>query len=204
MAVEKGGVSMNSKRMTGVVAFSMVFLLSFFLVACGGGGNDQQVGSNSSNSTQSGGQGGQSQGGQGGHTPAGQSPSLGDIVEFDGVEITLGANLTTTTLDQPDNPHHGATLLVIPITIKNVSSDKDKFNIFNFNIISPSGAVALSPRGDSWTYEMQDQALKDHRIARGESFEGVVLALFDGNGEYRFVLQQSFKDPVTIIMPVSI
>lgn len=105
--------------------------------------------------------------------------TLGDTIEFDGLEITLDKEYSFVTIDNRYSEYNNSDVIKIGANIKNVSSDKKKLNMFNYSFFGSKG-TQLS-RVSSYFDESVDYA---GDLKPDASYYKYFYLLYDGDGEY--------------------
>ena len=65
--------------------------------------------------------------------------TLGDKIEFDGLELTFASDYTFTTLDNEFSDKNGSTVIKIGVNVKNISSEKNSLNMFFYDLFGSKG-----------------------------------------------------------------
>jgi hypothetical protein len=126
-------------------------------------------------------------------------PTLGDTIIFDGLEITLGTSITTTTVDNEYSDNYGETVIVVPITVKNISDDTKGLNMFYLKVFGSKGTEL----DDITAYFIDDDIVFAGEARSGASLESNVHFLYDGDGDY-YLAFDNFSEKVEIKIPVSL
>jgi len=122
--------------------------------------------------------------------PMGSALTLGDTFEFSSssgeVEITLGADITWTTVENTWSQHYGAIVFAIPISIANIGTETGGLNPFDFNLFGSHGLrldSAGTLDGDiTWAGSMRPGATQD----------GYLHFLYVGDGQYAIEFAAGF------------
>lgn len=98
---------------------------------------------------------------------------------FDDLEITIGSNYTFTKVDNRYSDYHNKTVIKLPITVKNLSSETHGLNMFYYDIYGSYGTEVkkLSTYFDDTVDFAGD-------LRSGASYTKYLYFLYDGNGEY--------------------
>ena len=100
---------------------------------------------------------------------------------FDDLEITIGNEVSYTTIKNEFSEHNKKTVVKVPITVKNNKDESHRLNMFNIKYFGPQG-VELD--GIS-TYFDEDNCIEfAGELMPGASYKKYMFFLYDGNGTY--------------------
>lgn len=102
-----------------------------------------------------------------------------ETFEFDNLEITIGSDYTTTTVSNQFSEHNGSTVVKVPITVKNLSSETHSLNMFYYSIFGSKGTEL-----DSVSSYFDDSVDFAGELRNGASYTKYLYFLYDGNGTY--------------------
>lgn len=108
-----------------------------------------------------------------------KSFTLGDTFTFDEFELTIGNTIKTTTVDNKYSDHYGETVIVVPITVKNIGSETGKINMF---YIKYFGSKGTKVSGLSSYFDNSIEHSGDMRP--GASMDVFAYIPYDGDGVY--------------------
>ena len=119
--------------------------------------------------------------------------TLGDTFTFDGFEITLGENVTYTTVDNQFSDYYGKDVIRVSATIKNNNSSTDYLSSLDYKFFGSQGSEL-----GSLTYYFDDSVGQAGELRSGASYEKAFYLLYDGNGTYAIEFDDWFDDQVTV------
>ncbi len=115
--------------------------------------------------------------------------TLGETFEFDDLEITFGTEVSFVTLDNQFSEHNGASVVRLPITVKNNKSQNHNLNMFYIKTFGTKGTELDSVS----SYFMEDCVEFGGELREGASYTKYMYFLYDGDGEYEIVLDNIVK-----------
>ena len=106
---------------------------------------------------------------------------LGETFSYDGLSLTLLPSYSFTVLQNEFSADNGKTILVLPITVKNDSSESTNLNMYAYEVYGPAG-TQLSSESAYFQEESVDFAGK---LQPGASYTKNIYVPFEGNGTYK-------------------
>ena len=98
---------------------------------------------------------------------------------FDDLEITIGSGYSFVTIQNRYSEKNGATVVKLPVTVKNLSNDTHGLNMFYYDIYGSTGTEVASANA------YFDEALAYAGDLRsGASYTKYMYFIYDGNGKY--------------------
>ena len=140
------------KRFVAAVAAAVLALSLLVLVGCGGGGSG---------------------------APAKKTPTLGDTITFDKLEITFDSAYSFVKLDNMFSEHDGKDVVRVGVHITNKASENHSLNIFAYKMYGSKG-VEL----DDVSAYFDDEAGWAGDLRPGASYDVALYLLYDGDGTY--------------------
>lgn len=113
---------------------------------------------------------------------------LGDTFEFDNLEITLGKDITYTTVTNQFSEYNGMDVIQIPITVKNLKNDTHGLNMFYYKAYGSQGSQLKTV--SSFFDDGIDFA---GDLRTGASYTKNMYFLYDGNGKYTIEFKKITK-----------
>ena len=117
---------------------------------------------------------------------------------FRGMEITFRHGYRFEILDSPFNVRHGATLIAVPVTVRNVSSESRGLSEFDITVFNPQGTQ--QPR--TVTYRDDDVTWRGN-IRPNATLNGYVYFLYEGAGEYWIELFVLSGRDIEVKLPIA-
>ena len=108
-----------------------------------------------------------------------KSVGLGETFTFDDLEITLGNDISFTTVNNEFSEDNGKAVIRIPITVKNLKSETHSLNMFYFKAFGANG-TELS---DESSY-FDDSVDFAGELRNGASYTKYLYYLYDADGKY--------------------
>ena len=99
--------------------------------------------------------------------------------EFDNLEITIGSNYSFVTIDNMFSDDNGATVIKLPVTVKNLSEETHGLNMFYYDVYGSKGT-----RLDSEAAYFDEELDYAGDLRSGASYTKYMYFLYDGNGGY--------------------
>jgi len=125
--------------------------------------------------------------------------SLGEMFEFDGLEITIGDNFSWGEIDDDWSDHDGEAYFYLPVTFTNVGEESNSLSSWGFTVFGPNG-VAL----DDIAWDIDgDDITRESDVRPGTTVNGYLHILFDGNGEYLIEFDTWNEDDIHIVFTVT-
>lgn len=111
---------------------------------------------------------------------------------FDNLEVMISDKYEFTILDNKYSPYNGKEVVVVPVIIKNLSSENHSLNLFDYTIYDPSNKEIdeVSAYFDESLYYATD--LKQH-----ESYTKYLYFLYKENGDYSIEFENQ-KDRIKV------
>lgn len=104
---------------------------------------------------------------------------LGEMFTFDDLEITLGKDISFTTLKNEFSEYNGKTVVKLPITVKNIKDETHGLNMFYYNVYGSNGTEVktVTIYFDNGIDEAGD-------LRSGASYTKYMYFIYDGDGQY--------------------
>lgn len=106
--------------------------------------------------------------------------ALDEMFVFDDLEITLGSEVSYTTVSNSYSDHNGKTVVKMPITVKNLKDETHSLSMFYFKIFGSQGTELDSVS----SYFDNDCVEYAGDLRTGASYTKYLYFLYDGNGTY--------------------
>ncbi len=117
--------------------------------------------------------------------------TLGETFKFDGLEITLDTKYSFTKVDNQFSDLDGRTVVRLGATIKNISDEKNRINMFYINYFGSEGTEL-----DSVSAYFDNSVEYAGELKPGASYNKYFYFLYDGNGEYEISFD-NYSEEVT-------
>ena len=114
-------------------------------------------------------------------TASSSNPGFSDTFSFDNLSLTFLPSYSFTVLNNQFSDANGQTVLVLPLTIKNDSTESKNLNMYSYHVFGPNGTELESESA----YFMDDSADFAGKLQPGASYTKNLYVLFDGNGTYK-------------------
>lgn len=124
--------------------------------------------------------------------------TLGSTIKFDGLDITFGDALSTTTVENQFSDHAGQTVIVVPVSIANNGTSTKGLNMFGVKEFGPQGTEL----DRIFTYFDSD-VRNAGDLRPGASMDGSLYFLYEGNGDY-FLTFGFYSTDAEVKIPVSL
>lgn len=108
-----------------------------------------------------------------------KNKTLGDTITFDGLEMTFDTTYTFTKVDNNYSDHNGKSVIRLGVTVKNVSSEKNRLNMFYYDFFGANGTTL-----DSVAAYFDDTVNYAGDLKPGASYKKYFYILYDGDGKY--------------------
>lgn len=104
---------------------------------------------------------------------------------FDEFEITVGSNYTFTTVNNKYSEYYEKPIIKLPVTIKNLSSETRKLNMFDYKIYDAQGVEAKNV-ATIMNLQLEADDTLDYagKLKTGASYVKYMYFLYNGNGTY--------------------
>lgn len=109
-----------------------------------------------------------------------KTAKIGKAFKFDNFEITVGEDITFTTVDNQFSDAFGKDIIRIPLTIKNVGESSDHISSYDYKVFGPNGTEI----DDVDIYFEDDSMFLPGDLRPGASYTKYAYHVFDGNGTY--------------------
>lgn len=111
----------------------------------------------------------------------GNNYAPGEEFMFDGLALNLSPSYSFAVIDNMFSEDNGKTVVVIPTTIKNNSSEAKSLNMYSYKGYGVNGVELTKPSA----YFMDDSVDFGGNLQPGASYTKNLYFLYDGNGEYK-------------------
>ena len=104
---------------------------------------------------------------------------LGETFTFDGLEFTFDSNYSFVTLKNRYSEHNGASVIKLGVKVKNVSDEKNKLNMFYYDLFGSQGTEL-----DGVSTYFDDNIDFAGDLKPTASYYKYFYILYDGDGHY--------------------
>ena len=111
--------------------------------------------------------------------PSSQKYGLGDTFNFDDLQITIGNNYTFDVVKNQFSDYNNENAIKLPITVKNISNETKRLNIFYLNYFKPDGTETKSVGA-----YFDDSLEKAGELRKDASYNTYLYLLYDTDGKY--------------------
>lgn len=123
--------------------------------------------------------------------------SLGDSFEFDNFKVDIGEEYSFDVIKNQFSEHDGKDVIVLPVTITNISGETQLFNMFYFTIFDQSGNTSDSvsayfDNSIDFVGEMRDGAEKETNF----------YILYSEDGDYYIEFKKPGGERIEVKIPV--
>lgn len=125
-------------------------------------------------------------------------PQSANSVVFDDLEITVNPNISLTKLDNQFSDLDGSTVLVVPVTVKNVSDETKGLNPFYVKYFGSKGTEL-----DDLYFYFDDGSKLFNDVRPNADTTSNLYMIYDGDGTY-YVSFNSFSEKKEIAIDVSL
>lgn len=125
-------------------------------------------------------------------------PQSANSVVFDDLEITVNPNISLTKLDNQFSDLDGSTVLVVPVTVKNVSDETKGLNPFYVKYFGSKGTEL-----DDLYFYFDDGSKLFSDVRPNADITSNLYMIYDGDGTY-YVSFNSFSETKEIAIDVSL
>lgn len=108
-----------------------------------------------------------------------KSYGLGETFTFDDLEITLGSDISFTTIKNDYSEYNGKDVIKLPITVKNLKDETHGLNMFYYKVYGSQGS-----KSNSVTSYFDDGVDEAGDLRSGASYTKYMYFIYDGNGKY--------------------
>lgn len=98
---------------------------------------------------------------------------------FDGLEITIGKDYSFDVVNNRFSDYNGMECVKLPITVKNIDSETNSLNMFDYTVFGSQGTEA-----ETLNYYFDDNIAEAGDLRSGASYTKYLYFLYDGDGEY--------------------
>jgi len=118
--------------------------------------------------------------------------TLGDTVQFDGLEITFDKKYSFTKLKNQFSEYNGKSVIKLGVTVKNVTSKKHSLNMFYYESFGSKG-VEL----ENVSFYFDNSVDFAGELKPGASYKSYFYVLYDGDGKYSIDFE-NFTEEVSV------
>lgn len=104
---------------------------------------------------------------------------LGETFKFDDLEITLGKDISFTSVDNQYSDYYGKTVVKVPITVKNLKSETHSLSSIWVDVFGANGTEVTSVG-----YYFDDNYDSAGELRTGASYSKYMYFLYDADGTY--------------------
>lgn len=123
--------------------------------------------------------------------------SLDKAFKFDNLEVTISSNYEFTTIDNEYSEYNGATVIKVPVTVKNLKDETHSLNTFYVNWFGSAGTEV-----ETFEFYFDDSVDLAGNLRTGASYTKYFYFLYDGNGVYTIELD-NWTDKISIDMDIT-
>ena len=134
-------------------------------------------------------------------TPASTDISFGDTFVFDNLEITFINETEWVILDNEFDENHGADVLRIPMTVKNISEETYGLDSASYTIYGPKGTQL-----DLVNFYFDNNVSDAGDMRSGAVQDTNMYVLYDGDGDYYIEFEELFtlaETKVEVKLPIA-
>lgn len=181
-----------------ILSFILIGIIVIGLTGCGDGNSSNSGSPFNKESTNNNSNSNSNSNSNGNVKSKSKNPGLGDTFEFDGLEFTFDSTYSFVTLENRYSERNGATVIKLGVTVKNISEEKNKLNMFYYDLFGSKG-VEL----DSVSAYFRDDVIDfAGDLKPGASYEAYFYILYDGDGEYSIDFD-NFREEVSVEFNIS-
>ena len=125
------------------------------------------------------------------------TPTYGDTITFDDLEITFNDDVTWTVLNNKFSDNDGAIVFLVPIMVKNLKSESHNLNMFYYKQYGVYGTQL----NDLSMYFDGDIAFAGD-MRSGAKTDAHMTFLYDGDGDYYVEFATFLSDTVEVRLPI--
>lgn len=113
-------------------------------------------------------------------TKSGKDHAPGETFAYDGLALVVSPEYSFDTINNQFSEYNGDTILVVPITVRNDSSDTKTLNMYAYKVYGSKGVELAKPS----TYFLDDAVDFGGDLRPGAQYTKNIYAVYDGDGEY--------------------
>lgn len=116
---------------------------------------------------------------------------------FDDLEITIGSEMSWTTVDNQFSEFYKQDVIKIPVTIKNLDDETNSLNVFFYKYFAPDGTEIT----DKLSTYFDDDVFYSGDLRSGATINTFFHILYKGDGNY-YIEFEIFEDPISVKLPI--
>lgn len=124
--------------------------------------------------------------------------TLGSTFTFSDLEITVGTELSFDKVDNQFSEQHKATVVVLPLSVKNIDDESNGLSSLTYTFYNPDGVELTGVdhlfEGNGFT--------EGWKIRPGATKEVELQFLYEEDGEYQMVIKKIFGKETVLYIPV--
>ncbi len=113
-------------------------------------------------------------------------------IEFDNLRLEFGT-YTFTKINNEYSEYYGKTIVRLPVTITNLSSETHSLNMFYYSIFGSTGAES-----DDISFYFDDDVAQAGDLLSGKSYTKYFYFVYDGDGTYTIIFDDMWLEQETI------
>ena len=126
-----------------------------------------------------------------------EKKSVNKTFEFEDLEITVSDTYTFDTIENSFSEYNGRTVIVIPVTVKNIDDEENKLNMFYYNFYGPNGTRLNTV--SSYFYDESLDFADD--LQPNDSYTKNFYLLYEEDGTYAIEFN-NYEDQIKIELDV--
>ena len=123
--------------------------------------------------------------------------ALDKVFQFDDLEINISSSYEFTNIDNEYSEHNGATVVKVPITVKNLKDETHSLNTFYVNWFGSKGTEV-----ETFEFYFDDSVDLAGELRTGASYTKYFYFLYDGDGTYTIELD-NWTNKISIDMNIT-
>lgn len=124
--------------------------------------------------------------------------TFGDVIEFDGFEITFLPDINFSEVDNQFSDDNGKPVIVLPVSITNKSGETGILNMFYYTFFTPAGTEA----NNASAYFMEDDIMFAGEMRDGATLNSNFHIVYEGDGDYYVEFDKILED-VEVKLPIA-
>jgi len=128
---------------------------------------------------------------------AADEKTFGDLIRFNDLEIVFGSGITWTAINNQFSDKNGATVFLVPVTVKNVKGETHGLNMFYYDQYGSKGT-----RLDGVSAYFDGEITFAGDMRSGATQTSFMAFLYDGDGDYYVEFSTFFGKPIEVRIPI--